>query len=149
MRQAVEITALTSRLPTRDEISSAAEVAAALARAQAAGEELSIRAGEETVLAPAVADLLITQLGHVARGQMVTLVPTGAYLTTQQAADVLNVSRPHLSKMLKNGELPFILVGTHRRVKHADLEAYRQRRDATRSKALDQLAALGQEFDAS
>ncbi len=100
-------------------------------------------------LAPAIAELMIDLLGHVARGDMVTIIPTGAMLTTQQAADILNVSRPHLSKLLKAGEIPFIPVGSHRRIMHADLMAYKERRDAARNAALDELARLGQEFDAS
>ena len=70
-------------------------------------------------------------------------------LTTQQTADILGVSRPHVSKLLKSGKLPFVSVGSHRRVMHTDLMAYIDRRDAVRRAALDDLARLGQEFDAS
>ncbi len=80
---------------------------------------------------------------------MVTVLSAGKMLTTRQAADILNVSRPYLSKLLKNGDIPFIPVGSHRRVIHADLMAYKKRRDAGRIAALDELARLGQEFDAS
>ncbi|MCY4591641.1 MAG: helix-turn-helix domain-containing protein [Alphaproteobacteria bacterium] len=72
--------------------------------------------GESVRLAPAIADLVIDLLGGVASGQTVTLVPAGAMLTTQQAADILGVSRPHLSKLLKTGKIPFVSVGSHRRV---------------------------------
>jgi excisionase family DNA binding protein len=99
-------------------------------------------------IAPAISELIVDLLGHVARGDMVTLVPTGAMLTTQQAADMLNVSRPHLSGLLKKGDIPFIPIGSHRRVKFVDLIAYKERRDAARNTALDELARLGQEFDA-
>lgn len=151
MGDAAEVTDLTRRLPTRDEIASAAEAATALANARAENGALTIAGpdGEPVRLAPAIGDLIVDLLGHVARGDMVTLVPTGAMLTTQQAADILNVSRPYLSKLLKEGEIPFIPVGSHRRVLHADLMAYKEKRDAARTAALDELARLGQEYDAS
>jgi len=151
MDSTAEATDLTRRLPTRDEIACAAEAATALARARAVDGELAIRSedGNSVRLAPAVADLVIDLLGGVAAGKAVSLVPAGAMLTTQQAADILNVSRPHLSKLLKEGEIPFVPVGAHRRVMHADLMAYKDRRDAARNAALDELARLGQEFDAS
>lgn len=151
MDSAAEAVDLTRRLPTQDEIACAAEAAAALARARAADGVLAIHGedGKSVQLAPAIADLVIDLLGGVASGNTVTLVPAGAMLTTQQAADILNVSRPHLSKLLKEGEIPFVPVGAHRRVMHADLMAYKDRRDAGRNAALDELARLGQEFDAS
>lgn len=151
MGDAAEVIELTQRLPTNEEIASAAEAATALVKARTENGALVINGldGEPVQLAPAIAELVIDLLGHLARGDMVTLAPTGAMLTTQQAADILKVSRPHLSKLLKDGELPFIPIGTHRRVMHADLMAYKERRDATRKAALDELAKLGQEFDAS
>lgn len=151
MENAAEVIDLTRRLPTREEVASAAEAATALANARAENGALEIRGddGEPVRLAPAIANIMIDLLGHVSRGDMVTLVPTGAMLTTQQAADILNVSRPYLSKLLKEGELPFIPVGSHRRVMHADLMAYKDQRDGGRKAALDELAELGQEFDAS
>ena len=100
-------------------------------------------------LAPAIADLVIDLFDVVASGKSVKLVPAGAMLTTGQAANTLNVSRPHLAKLLRDGEIPFIPVGSHRRVMHADLMAYNERRDAARHAALDSLARLGQEFDGS
>lgn len=149
MGNAAEVIDLTRRLPTREEVASAAEAATALANVRAEDGSLELRdaEGEPKRLAPAIADLMIDLLGHLARGDMVTLVPMGAMLTTQQAADILNVSRPYLSKLLKEGEIPFIPVGSHRRVMHADLMAYKERRDAGRNAALDELARLGQEFD--
>jgi len=151
MENAAEMIDLTRRLPTREEIVSAAEAATALANARAECGALEIRGddGEPVRLAPALADIMIDLLGHVSRGDMVTLVPTGTMLTTQQAADILNVSRPYLSKLLKDREIPFIPVGSHRRVMHADLMAYKKRRDAARTAVLDELAQLGQDFDAS
>jgi excisionase family DNA binding protein len=142
---------LTNRLPTREEIESAAEAATALAQAKQGDGRLVIASadGRELRLAPAIGDILVDLLSHVARGDMVTLVPMGAMLTTQQAADILNVSRPYLSSLLKKRDIPFIPVGSHRRVMHADLMAYKEKRDAMRNSALDELARLGQEFDAN
>ena len=139
------------RLPTQDEIACAAQAVTALAQARGGNGVLAIHQedGEPVRLAPAIADLVIDLLGGVASGHTVALVPTGAMLTTQQAADILSVSRPHLSKMLKSGKIPFVSVGAHRRVRRTDLMAYIDRRDAARHAALDDLARLGQEFDAS
>ena len=109
---------------------------------------IHLKNGETVRLAPAIADLVIDLLGHVVSGHGVTVTPTGAMLTTQQAASILNFPRSHLSKLLKSGKIPFISIGSHRRVMHTDLMAYMDRRDAARHTALDDLASLGQEFDA-
>ena len=151
MSNLAEVLDLTHRLPTREEVTNAADAAAVLASARAENGALAI-GGLNTRpvnLSTAIADLIIDLLRHIANGDMVTLVPIGAMLTTQQAADILNVSRPHLSKLLKDGEIPFIPVGSHRRVMHKDLMAYKKKRDASRVKALDDLARRGQEFDAA
>ena len=151
MPDAAEAVDLTRRPPTQDEIACAAEAATALARTRTADGILAIHRedGTSVRLAPAVADLVIGLLDGVAAGKAVALVPAGAMLTTGQAANILNVSRPYLSKLLRDGDIPFIPVGSHRRVMHADLMAYKDRRDAARKAALDELARLGQEFDAS
>ena len=151
MSNATDAVDLGHRLPTQDEIACAARAVTALANARAGNGVLAIHRedGESVRLAPAIADLVLDLLGGVASGHTVTLVPTGAMLTTQQAADILSVSRPHLSKLLKSGKIPFVSVGAHRRVMHADLMAYIDRRDSARHAALDDLARLGQEFDAS
>ena len=151
MNNATDAVDLAHRLPTQDEIACAALAVTALADTRAGNGVLAIHRenGEAVRLAPAIADLVLDLLSGVASGRTVTLVPTGAMLTTQQAADILNVSRPHLSKLLKSGEIPFVSVGSHRRVMHADLMAYIDRRDAARHAGLDDLARLGQEFDAS
>lgn len=151
MPGAANVTDLTQRLPTHDEIESAAEASRALAHVQSETGSLVLSGenGDQVQLAPAIADLIVNLLGHVASGNMVTLVPTGAMLTTQQAADILNVSRPFLSKLLKEDKIPHVPVGSHRRVMLADLMAYKEQRDSTRKAALNELADLGQEFDSN
>ena len=72
--------------------------------------------------------------------------PSNAMLTTQQAADFLNVSQPHLIKLLEAGAIPFGKVGTHRRVPLGELAAYKRRDDLGRRRAADELPELGQEF---
>jgi excisionase family DNA binding protein len=142
---------LIRRPPTREEISNAAEVATAITQAREADGKLIIAGadGQELHIAAAISELIVDLLRHIARGEMVTIIGVGAMLTTQEAADILNVSRPFLSGLLKKKAIPFVPVGSHRRVMYDDLMAYKTRRDAARDAALDELARLGQDFDAA
>ena len=99
----------------------------------------------ESIPVPAPAARLLSEaLGHLADGESVALVPAGADLSTQQAADLLGVSRPHLIGLLDAGELPHRRVGTHRRVRASDLAAYRGALRRRQDAALDGLVAEGQ-----
>ena len=100
-----------------------------------------------TVELPVFALRLLDEiLGELAMGNAVKVVPIHAELTTQEGADLLNVSRPHLVKLLDEDVIPHTKVGRHRRVKFADLMAYKQRRDAESRQAMDELAAQAQEL---
>lgn len=106
-----------------------------------------VGASGQQVDLPAPALTLLRELVHLlARDQAVAVVATGKELTTQEAADILNVSRPYLVKLLEQGEIPFAMVGTHRRILVSDLLAYKQRRDTARRQALDELAQISQDM---
>lgn len=90
--------------------------------------------------------LLMSILGELAVGNAVQVVPVHAELTTQEAANILNVSRPHMVKLLEEGKLPFHKTGRHRRVLFADLINYKNRRDSESNKAMQELADHSQEL---
>jgi excisionase family DNA binding protein len=104
-------------------------------------------APDDPVVLPASAvRLLGALLVELAKGNAVTLMPHHAELTTQEAADLLNVSRPFLIGLLEADQLPHHKVGTHRRVRFSDLMTYKRRRDSESETALRELAALSQDM---
>lgn len=104
--------------------------------------------GKESVLElPAdVFNVLMTVLDHIAAGRPVTVMPRNAEMTTQEAADFLNVSRPYLIGLLEKKKLAHRMVGTHRRILFEDLMAYKQKEDTRRRKVLDQMVADAQKL---
>jgi excisionase family DNA binding protein len=84
-------------------------------------------------------EALLEVLGQLAAGNAVQIVPIRPELSTQQAADILNVSRPYLIGLLESGKIPYRKVGAHRRVKYADLIAYKKVDDERGRAALDVL----------
>ncbi|MFZ4987016.1 MAG: excisionase family DNA-binding protein [Blastocatellia bacterium] len=105
-------------------------------------------AAEEIVSIPESAVRLLNDiLTQMALGNAITLIPVHAELTTQQAADILNVSRPFLVEQLEKNLIPYRKVGTHRRILFKDLMAYKETMDRNRLKSLDELAAQAQELN--
>lgn len=139
---------LGARLPSREERDAANQLRKILA---AQGGDATLRVlgngkPAEVILTPALSGLLMDLLRHVGKGDAVTLVPVSQMLTTQQAADILNVSRPFLISLLDQGAIEHTLVGRHRRIKAEALFAYKKMRDEKRGAALEALAELDGEM---
>jgi excisionase family DNA binding protein len=136
--------------PTKDDAALAEESGRKLAAHLGHDSELRLEVkgtSEELKFPPVALRLLVRVLAELGRGNAVALTPLRAELTTQQAADLLNVSRPHVVKLLDEGAMPSRKVGSHRRVKLADLLSYKEETLAKRHAVLDELAALSQELD--
>ena len=136
------------RLPDEVEIRNAEQIRTMVASRIKEGKpmtlSLALEDGEvqNLTLAPALAASLLEVLRLVSSGRGFRMIPVGSELTTQQAADLLNVSRPFLVKLLEAGDIPFTKTGRHRRVRADDLLAYKEKRDAARSDSLDDLARM-------
>lgn len=105
--------------------------------------------GEVLTLPRGAVELLADILSYVAQGQGVSVIPAHAELTTQQAADILNVSRPFLIGLLESGEIEYRKVGRHRRVRAESLHSYMHDDNGRRAEAADELSALTQEMGMS
>lgn len=137
-------------MPTDKESALAAETGRQIASVINEAETVSAHFGPKgaaTVELPVAAvRLLLDILEQMARGNAVTLMPVHAELTTQQAADLLNVSRTHLVQLLDEEKIPHRKVGTHRRVRAEDVLAYRRETERARRRALDELTELDEEL---
>ncbi len=136
-----------SRLPSRVERDAANQLRQILASQATHNTKLKVideltSQPVEITLTPGVSRLMMELLRHIGSGDAVTLVPISQRLTTQQAADILNVSRPFLITLLERGEIPFERVGRHRRITAEDLFAYKRQRDTRRSEALAELGEI-------
>lgn len=133
-------------VPDEKDSELAATASRALARASKASVRVRLDDDSELQLPKSVTPLLIHLLTEMAQGNAVTLIPVHAELTTQEAANLLNVSRPHLIRLLEEGKIPFHKAGTHRRVRFADIEKYRKQFELQRQAALEELASQAQEL---
>ncbi|MGI8417530.1 MAG: helix-turn-helix domain-containing protein [Nakamurella sp.] len=102
---------------------------------------------QELTVPREAAELLRRILAAMAAGTPVQVIPVHDELTTQQAADILGVSRPHLIKLLDDGQIGYRLVGTHRRVLAESLRRYETEARAKQRRAMDELAKLTEDLD--
>lgn len=110
---------------------------------------LSVRVGKEEVDMPLprhFTTLILELLAEVAQGHSVSISADDEELTTSEAAELLNVSRPHLVKLLEEGKIPFRKVGTHRRVRREDVLRYKQKQREEAEEAMQNLADQAQEL---
>lgn len=140
-----------TRMPTADERSAADQLRQILAARSGEDREIELDIVHEgkpasIALSPMMSDLLMGLLRQLSMGNAVTLVPISQQLTTQQAADILNISRPSLIKLIDNGALTCELVGRHRRLMAEDVFAYKAEMKARRAKALQDLADVDGEL---
>jgi len=116
-----------------------------LLNAQKSQPRLVGSSGEEILLPDSVYQALRQVIHAMASGQGITLVPNDREMTTQQAADFLNMSRPYLIKLLEQGDISYTKVGAHRRIRSQDIMAYKQQRDAQRRQHLSEFTAFLQD----
>jgi len=137
-------------LPTVQEAEEAKITSRALSKyAQSERLHLKIASNNESedLILPGYAiNLLLAMLTEMSKGNAITVMPIHAELSTQETAELLNVSRPHIVDLLEQGKIPFRKVGSHRRILVNDVFEYKQRIDEARFKALDDLAAQAQDL---
>lgn len=102
---------------------------------------------DDIVLPGVVMQMLLDILSEFSKGNAVGVIPHKAEMSTQQAANLLNVSRPHLVKLLERGEISFKKVGSHRRVEFGAIKTYKDKVDRERESTLDELGQLSQDLD--
>jgi excisionase family DNA binding protein len=132
-----------SVLPSKRDSDLAREASRAISSVQP--KALRVRIDDKELILPQAATRLIQHLlTEMAQGNAVTIIPIHAELTTQEAADFLNVSRPYLVRLLEQKKMPFHMVGTHRRVRFEDLMAFKASFEKSRREAMDELATQAQ-----
>lgn len=116
-----------------------------LSKPDAPATTLNGPAGERLVLPAAIFEVLRDIVAAMAEGQAVTIAPVHQRLTTQEAADLLDISRPTLIKLLESGEIPYEQPHRHRRIRLGDVLDYRERRSIQRRRALDRMVEIAEE----
>lgn len=110
--------------------------------------KIRLQESEEVMDIPINAFLLLKSiLNNMAEGKSMTLIPSDSEISTQQAAEILNASRPHIVKLLEKGDIPYRKVGSHRRIKLDDLMSYKSKFEKERRKNLDILAEEAQDLN--
>lgn len=141
-----------TRLPTEEEIASAKAYSRELAR-YADKDRVHVKLGadghssDDLVLPGHLVELMLRVATEVSMGHGVNILPIHSELTTQQAANLLNISRPYLVSLLKDGTIPHRKVGSHRRVLAHDVLTFQQKQRQARAEALDEMAALSEEME--
>ncbi len=139
--------ALATTLPSASEAVLARETLQVLAgRSPLQLGVLDDPAGRTLQIPSLAGQMLVRILEEMARGNSMALIPVHAELTTQEAAETLNISRPSLIQLLDEGKIEFRRVGTHRRVRFDALLAYKRKLEADRRAVLAELAAYDQEL---
>jgi excisionase family DNA binding protein len=146
-------TAIIETLPSAEEIALAKEsgrVLSTVLTTRTETQQIDFHDNKGTVrsvLIPTSAlRLLLNVLAEIGQGNAVSLMPIHAELTTQEAADILGVSRPFFVQLLEKGDIPFHKIGTHRRVRYQDVMAYKSHIDSERRKTLDELSEQAQKL---
>jgi excisionase family DNA binding protein len=103
--------------------------------------------GEFITIPKKAMKLLSVIIQNMAEGKTISIVPSNSEVSTQQAADMLNVSRPHLIKLLETKNIPFKKVGSHRRILSKDIMRYKEKQDKEREAQLDFLSEQAQDLN--
>lgn len=140
-------------MPTPQEIEAALQSSkglASLLKSKRQDFTFAVKKGKDEInlsLSRGVIELLLSILTQMAEGNAITLIPISAELSSQEAANLLNVSRPYLIRLLEEGAIPYHKIGTHRRIKLTDLLAYKKKMKQESHDALEELTKEAQDLD--
>lgn len=140
-------------VPTKNEAKIAKKSSAVLSGYKHFPQVATIQMGksgktqQEIVIPKSVIRLISDTLGQMAQGKGVALLSTSQEITTQVAASILNVSRPYVIKLLKQGKIPYRMVGTRHRVLASDVIHYKEENDKARMSALEKLSNQAQKLN--
>lgn len=139
-------------VPTAAEVQQAQRTAARLRRLAkrrhtSTARSITLEGETQPIEVPAAAiEALADAVEEIAKGHAIRITSREEEVSTQKAADLLNVSRPYLIRMLEKGEIPFRMVGTHRRLRLSEVLGYKARSDAEGERAFRELVAQAQEL---